>query len=228
MEFSEFWTICSTNGIVLDKKQLDDFRRFHDELIYWNEKVNMISRKDYDNLLEKHFIHSLSILKYINPKKKARCLDIGTGGGFPGIPLKLARPDLHMLMIDSTGKKVKMAEMFAQHTGLKNISALKIRAEELAASKRYRGQFDYVFARAVTNTLSLIHWSKRILRPEGKIVLLKGGDLKDEIQEAMNDIRGLSVKEYDLNLLGVPSFKEDEKKLLVFEIQKKPQSDKKR
>ena len=96
----DFWTTCSANDIVLEKEQVDALKRYHDELIYWNAKVNMISRKDEDNVWDRHILHSLAILKYVTIRPKARVLDVGTGGGLPGIPIKIARPDLKMLLVD--------------------------------------------------------------------------------------------------------------------------------
>ncbi|MBK6760935.1 MAG: class I SAM-dependent methyltransferase [Ignavibacteria bacterium] len=112
----DFWTTCSANNIVIDKAQVDALKRYHDELLYWNKKVNMISRKDEENVWERHILHSLTLMKYVTFPQKARVLDVGTGGGLPGLPIKIARPDLKMLLVDSIRKKTSMTDMFAQHT----------------------------------------------------------------------------------------------------------------
>ncbi|MGB9912782.1 MAG: 16S rRNA (guanine(527)-N(7))-methyltransferase RsmG, partial [Candidatus Kapaibacteriota bacterium] len=119
MELTEFWTILSANGIILEVEQLKQIERFVKELTYWNDKINLISRKDIDNILENHILHSLSILKYVEIPQKANTLDVGTGGGLPGIPLKIARPDINMILIDSIAKKIKITDMLAKHTGLR-------------------------------------------------------------------------------------------------------------
>ena len=142
MELSEFWTLCSSNGIVLEKKQLDMFTRFIEELLYWNQKVNLISRKDEENIVVNHIIHSLSSLKYIELPAKARCLDVGTGGGLPGIPITIAKPTIHMLLVDSIAKKAKIADMLAKHTGVRTIGAKTARAEELQKEKQYLMHFE--------------------------------------------------------------------------------------
>lgn len=215
MDLIKLWTICSSNGIVLDKKQMDDFERFANDLVYWNKKVNLISRKDESEIFAKHILHSLSILKYVTIKDKAKCLDIGTGGGFPGIPLKIAKPTIDMLLVDSIAKKIKITSMFAQHTGQRNIAAKAMRAEELALQKEYKYYFDFIFVRAVTKTNKIMRWSENILKNDGKIILLKGGDLSKEIAWAKEEFPKLHIEEKQINLLGADWFKEDEKKILI-------------
>ncbi|MFN3269245.1 MAG: 16S rRNA (guanine(527)-N(7))-methyltransferase RsmG, partial [Candidatus Kapaibacteriota bacterium] len=184
MELTEFWTILSANGIILEVEQLKLIERYVKELTYWNEKVNLVSRKDIQNVLENHILHSLSILKYVDIPKKARCIDVGTGGGLPGIPLKIARPDITMILIDSIAKKVKITEMLAKHTELRNFEAICARAEEFAKDKNNFARFDVVLSRGVGKIATIVAWVKNTLRNNGQIVLLKGGDLTEEINEA--------------------------------------------
>ena len=167
MEYTEFWTILSANNIVLNVGQIEQFKRYEKELLYWNEKINLISRQDEQNVLEKHFLHCLSILKYIEFPKKARCLDIGTGGGFPGLPLKIAEPEIYMTLADSIRKKLKTTEMFAKHTGLRNIECKLGRVEDLARDKKYNQYFDIICSRAVAQTVKLIDWSLPLLKNMG-------------------------------------------------------------
>ncbi|MGI6369186.1 MAG: 16S rRNA (guanine(527)-N(7))-methyltransferase RsmG [Ignavibacteria bacterium] len=213
MEFTEFWTILSTNNIILDVNQIEQFKRFENELKYWNNKVNLISRKDEDNILERHFIHSLSILKYIDLPKKVRCLDFGTGGGFPGIPLKIAMPDIFMTLCDSIKKKLKIAEIFALHTGLKNFNFECSRVEEL--DKKYYKRFDFIFARAVAKTNLLVEWTLPFLKNNGKFVFLKGGALEEEIAEVQKKHPNLNVEEIQIDMLDCPWFKNEEKKIII-------------
>lgn len=215
MDAIEFWTVCSTNGIVLDREQMEGFERFYGELLIWNKQVNLISRQDMDNIYERHFLHSLSILKYFQPPAKARCLDVGTGGGFPGLPLKIARTDLLMLMVDSIAKKVKLAGMFAQHTSLRGIEAKTMRAEALADAPKFRGAFDVITARAVAPLVQLISWVEPLLKPGATMAFLKGGALDGEIAEAVKKFSNLQVIEHQIDLNGCPWFKAQEKKLLL-------------
>ncbi len=215
MDSLEFWTICSANGIVLDREQMSNIDRFHSELITWNNRINLISRQDLDNIYERHILHSLTILKYASIAPKARCLDVGTGGGFPGIPLKIALPELRMLLVDSIAKKLKTAGMFAQHTGLRHFEAKTIRAETLADTPEYRAAFDVITARAVAPLAQLVSWVELLLKPDAQMLFLKGGDLDAEILEAKQKYPRLQVQEISLNINGTTWFKEQEKKLLV-------------
>ncbi|MCX7879635.1 MAG: 16S rRNA (guanine(527)-N(7))-methyltransferase RsmG [Ignavibacteria bacterium] len=215
MLLSEFWTILSANGIILDEQQLRSIERYEKELSYWNEKVNLISRKDSNNILENHILHSLTILKYVSLPHKARAIDVGTGGGLPGIPLKIARPDVFMTLIDSISKKIKITSFLAKHTGLRNIDAICMRAEDFAKDKNNYAKFDVVFARAVAKIGTVASWVKNLLKSEGKMVFLKGGDLTEEIRSANKLFKNLKFEEHLIDLVGYEKFKKDEKKIVV-------------
>ena len=215
MEITEFWTILSSNNIILDVEQIEQMKRLHKELKYWNSKVNLISRQDEENLLERHIMHSLSMLKYIDIPSKARCLDFGTGGGFPGIPLKIANPDIYMTLCDSIRKKLKIAEIFALHTELRNFNFEYGRVEALAEKKEYKKHFDFIFARAVAKTVVLIDWTLPLLKDKGKFVFYKGGDLEEEINDAKAKYPQLDIQEIQIDFIGFPWFKNEEKKILV-------------
>lgn len=215
MDFVKFWTRCSLNGIVLDEEQMILIERYSNELLYWNKKINLISRKDEENLLERHILHSLTPLKYLKLKEKAYCLDVGTGGGLPGIPLKIARPDLKFTLIDSISKKIKMTEMFAKHTELKDIKALKIRAEDYEKSDNNIKKFDYIFSRAVAKTDLVISWVRNIIKKDGLIVLYKGGNLDEEIETAKKKFKNVDINVISINMNGSSWFSDEDKKLLV-------------
>ena len=215
MELIEFWTICSANGIVLTKNQIDQLSRFHKELIYWNKSVNLISRQDEEFIMERHILHSLSILKYIHLPQKAKCIDVGTGGGLPGIPIAVANPFIEMLLVDSIAKKIKITEMLASHTGSKKIFSRCGRVEELISDKKFAGYYNFVFARAVADIEKIIGWVDKLLKPGGQIVLLKGGDLDDEISVAEKLYPGYKMKETKISIVGYDWYAENDKKLIV-------------
>ncbi len=150
----------------------------------WNEKINLISRKDIQHLPLRHVLHSLAFAKYVPFKAGSQILDLGTGGGFPGIPLAIVFPEVHFTLIDGRGKKITAVKGVAQAIGLKNVEARHQRAEELK-----RPQFDFVVSRAVAPLPRLFSWSHRLLRKQQRnpipngLITLKGGQLQAEIEE---------------------------------------------
>lgn len=147
----------------------------------WNEKINVISRKDIDNLYRHHVLHSLAIAKFMQFKPEAHVLDLGTGGGFPGIPLAILFPETQFFLSDSIGKKITVARSVAEALELKNVTAQHIRSEEVKL------KFDFVVTRAVAPFDQLARWSLKLLKkkhlhayPNG-IIALKGGDIKTEM-----------------------------------------------
>lgn len=146
----------------------------------WNSKINVISRKDMDSLYEKHVLHSLAIAAAFELPAGASVVDLGTGGGFPGIPLAIFFPDVQFLLVDSIGKKLKVVDAVAEAIGLKNVRTRHTRVEEIKDKK-----FDYVVSRAVAPLKELWKWGKPLLKKgNGGLICLKGGDLAQEISES--------------------------------------------
>lgn len=147
----------------------------------WNSKINVISRKDMDSFYERHVLHSLGIAKVIQFKSGTKLLDVGTGGGFPGIPLAILFPECQFMMIDSIGKKIKVVNEVVKGIGLTNVVAQQERAEQL------KGKYDFVISRAVTEFPTFYNWVKHLISKESKndlsngILYLKGGDLNEEL-----------------------------------------------
>lgn len=170
----------------LQLKQFSDLERVYKE---WNSKINVISRKDVAGLYEKHILHSLSIAAVFDFADGTEIIDIGTGGGFPGIPLAIFFPQVKFHLVDSIGKKLKVVEGIATEVGLKNITTQHGRVEEIKNRK-----FDYTVSRAVASLKDLWRWSKPLLRKpkvdvrnarsSAGLICLKGGDLAKEIQDS--------------------------------------------
>ncbi|WMJ72734.1 16S rRNA (guanine(527)-N(7))-methyltransferase RsmG [Cytophagaceae bacterium ABcell3] len=175
------------------KKKFEQLEYLYKE---WNEKINVVSRKDIDQLYERHILHSLGIAKVIQFKARTSVLDIGTGGGFPGIPLAIMFPDVHFFLVDSIGKKIKVVKAIAEALELNNVKAEQIRAEKIDE------QFDFIVSRAVTDLKTFRGWTKgKLLKGnfntlDNGILYLKGGDLSEEIKEVNKKVREFPLSEY--------------------------------
>jgi 16S rRNA (guanine527-N7)-methyltransferase len=189
-------TIISSYYPSLSELQLQQFSQLMDLYRTWNERINVISRKDIDLLYERHVLHSLGIAKVMRFKPGTKILDVGTGGGFPGIPLAILFPECEFTLVDSIGKKIQVVKEVASALGLKNVKAFHMRAEEI------KEQFDFVVSRAVTEFPVFYKWVKSKFRtqqmnelPNG-ILYLKGGDLREEFGPYFEKAKFYPLKEW--------------------------------
>ncbi|OIQ35886.1 MAG: 16S rRNA (guanine(527)-N(7))-methyltransferase RsmG [Crocinitomix sp. MedPE-SWsnd] len=166
----------------LTEDQKQKFTALYDVYKEWNDQINVVSRKDFDSFYEKHVLHSLGIAEVIQFQAGTDVLDVGTGGGFPGIPLAIMYPETDFYLVDSIGKKIKVVNGVKESLGLENVFAGQKRAEEL------KQKFDFVVSRAVTQMPKFIPWVQDKFKKKGQngypngILYLKGGDLKDELK----------------------------------------------
>ena len=173
----------------LSSRQLSQFELLESLYKEWNEKINVISRKDTEELYERHVLHSLAIAKVIKFKENSKILDVGTGGGFPGIPLAIMYPNSEFLLVDSIGKKIKVVNAIADSLDLSNLRAIHTRAEDV------NEKFDFVVSRAVTQMPLFLNWVKGKFKSNSKhqlpngILYLKGGDLTQELNPVKEDIQ---------------------------------------
>ena len=195
----------------LNEKQITQLSSLKNIYETWNSKINVISRKDIENIYIRHILHSLSIAKFIKFKRDATILDLGTGGGFPGIPLAIIFPDSNFILVDSIRKKIAVVDEVVKELGLKNINSQWSRAEDLDYN------YDFLVTRAVAKMPTLINWSKGRFNNysfhdiENGIIALKGGDIDDELngisEKKILDIKNIFDIQYfcDKKIVYVPS-----------------------
>lgn len=180
----------------LTEDQCEKLSRLEEMYSRWNRMINVISRKDMENFMVHHVLHSLSIARVFQFAEGTKVLDVGTGGGFPGIPLAIVFPGTRFSLLDSTGKKIKVVSAVADELGLTNVIPLNKRAED------EKGIFDFVTGRAVTDFLSFVKLAKKNIKPssnnpdEGGILCLKGGDLSDELGKYRTKVRIWNISDF--------------------------------
>ena len=178
---------------VTQKKQFKSLYGLYKE---WNEQINVISRKDIEELYVRHVLHSLAIAKFTEFPEGTKVLDVGCGGGFPGIPLAIMFPNSDFLLVDSIGKKIKVVNAVAEGVGLSNVKTMHNRAEKV------KGQYNIIISRAVTRMKPFRHWvhqkinAPKISGLDNGILALKGGDLDDEMREIKTPYQEVELKDY--------------------------------
>lgn len=180
----------------LTERQREQFAALLPLYEEWNAQINVISRKDMEHFYEHHVLHSLAIAKVLQFKPMAEVLDVGTGGGFPGVPLAIMFPDARFTLIDSIGKKIKVVSDVIERIGLTNTKAMQIRAEQLD------GEFDFVVSRAVTTLGEFVPWVKNKISKSqynnmrNGILYLKGGDLKNELFPFRHKVKTWDISDF--------------------------------
>ena len=190
MTITELGNITAANGLILTDAQLERLSTYAELLCAKNHVVNLISRKDEENILSKHILHSLTLVlpnvTLAGIPTGANVFDLGTGGGLPGIPIKIARPDLSIILCDSIAKKIAAVTEMTNSMQLDSCQAITQRGETLAQQKQHRHRYDVVVTRAVAPLEELLRWSHGLLSKGGVLLSLKGGDLTEEIATARN------------------------------------------
>lgn len=185
----------------LTNQQIEQFAKLQELYQFWNEQINVISRKDMDNFYLHHVLHSLSIAKVVNFKAFTEVMDAGTGGGFPGIPLAIMFPKVKFYLVDSIGKKIKVVNEVVQSLELKNVKAEQLRMEQVKST------YDFIISRAVTNLPDFLRWTSYKFHnksfndiPNG-ILYIKGGDVQQELN---------LIKKFKKKIYKIPDFFEDD------------------
>ncbi len=180
----------------LDQQQLDKFARLEELYNYWNEKINVVSRKDIEHLYTHHVLHSLAIAKLVDFKPNTQIFDVGTGGGFPGIPLAIMFPEVNFFLIDSTAKKIKVVDEVKNSLDLKNVTSQAVRSDSI------KTKFDFILGRAITNFPKFLASVNKNIKKEGfndiqnGIIYLKGGDFDEEIKNFRKKIKIHEISDF--------------------------------
>ena len=217
----ELKTYCWENGFTPEPTRSERLAYFADLVVQKNKKMNLISKRDVDSIIEKHVFISAYITKYV-PEKVTRFLDIGTGGGFPGIPLAIMRPDLKGVLADSTRKKISAVQEFIDKLKLSNVVAENSRVESSEFKEKYTNTFDLIVSRSTVPLIILFRYSLPLIKEKAYMLAMKGGELTEEIKKAETKYKAHIKKStiYELaykptNLRNIKG-----KKLVLLELQK--------
>ena len=231
MNEEELWlyTLCKKNGIFITDIQIRCLYSFKMLLLDWNKKINLISRKNEENIWKGHIALSLSMLFKINFRPGMKILDLGTGGGFPGIPLSILLPECSFTLLDSTQKKILCVQSMAESLQLKNIKTVWGRAEELNQKSHYHHSFDAAVMRSVSNLSNLLGWGIPFLKQtkgenitQNKIsiaapslITFKGAEIEEEEKTAKNNFGSVALQSVSLIFPGSEEFDNLDKKLII-------------
>lgn len=207
MELEEFTKIFNNYleklNLTLTEEQIEKFYNYMNLLIEWNKKINLTAIVEPKDIILKHFIDSLTIEKYI--KKGETIIDVGTGAGFPGIPLKIAREDLKITLADSLNKRINFLNEVINKLNLKDIETIHTRAEELGKNKKYREKFDIATSRAVANMSTLSEYLIPFIKVEGKCICMKSSDIDTELENAKKAINILGCEIESKDKFNLPN-----------------------
>lgn len=197
----QFISDLNTLNITLNDQQISQFVNYFDLLVDWNSRMNLTSITEFDQVLKKHFVDSISLLSYESISSSSKIIDVGTGAGFPGIPLKILLPDTEIVLMDSLNKRITFLNEVISNLNLKNICAIHSRAEDLSRNNNHREAYDYCVSRAVANLSTLSEYCLPFVKLGGKFISYKSGDYDKELSDSKNAINILGG-----NILKVESF----------------------
>lgn len=207
-------------NIELSNEQSKNFEIYKNLLLVWNTKMNLTSITEEKEIIIKHFIDSLMLIKYLN--KDDKIIDIGTGAGFPGIPLKIVKKDLEVTLLDSLNKRINFLDNVIQELKLSNIKTIHGRTEEIALKEEYREKFDVATARAVARLNVLMEYCLPYVKKDGIFICMKGPNIKEEINEAKKAIEILGGRIENVQELELPEIHDKRTIIIIRKIKQTP------
>lgn len=213
---------CEKLQISMSERQEQQFMRYYELLIEWNKVMNLTGITEFDEVMQKHFLDSLTIVKGIDKKENLRVLDVGTGAGFPGIPLKIMFPDWEIVLLDSLNKRIKFLNEVVTQIGVEKITTIHGRAEDFARQDEYRECFDLVVSRAVANLSSLAEYCLPYVKQKGRFVSYKGSNVDQELEESQKAISILGGKIKKIEQFQIPDTDMDRTLIVIEKIKKTP------
>lgn len=207
-------------GILLNEKQINQFYTYMNLLLEWNKKINLTAITKPEEIILKHFIDSMTIVN--NIEKNARLIDVGTGAGFPGIPLKIIREDIEVTLLDSLNKRIIFLKEVIKRLSLTKIEAIHSRVEEFGKNKKYRESFDYATSRAVANLSTLSEYLIPLVKLEGCCISMKGSEIKEEVQQSKKAILLLGGKVEEIKKFQLPKSDIDRNVIIIRKVKSTP------
>ena len=224
MEFNEFKEKMILNvdklGITLSEIQLKQFYNYMNLLIEWNKKINLTAITEPNEIILKHFVDSLTISKYISDG--TRVVDVGTGAGFPGIPLKIYRQDIEITLLDSLQKRINFLDEVIRELNLEKIETIHSRVEDFGKDKKYREKFDIATSRAVANLATLSEYLLPLVKVGGKVISMKGSLIEEELELSKNAIKILGGKVEKVDEFNLPNSDISRNIILINKIKETP------
>ncbi|MBE5897706.1 MAG: 16S rRNA (guanine(527)-N(7))-methyltransferase RsmG [Lachnospiraceae bacterium] len=226
MEYNtdKFKSGLSDLGIELTEKQIDQFLTYYEMLVEKNKVMNLTAITEFDEVIEKHFLDSLSLIKVKDLHNRTNVLDLGTGAGFPGIPLKIAFPELNITLMDSLNKRILFLQDVINELGLTDIEAVHGRAEEAARNKKYREKYDLCVSRAVANISTLSEYCLPFVKVGGQFISYKSGNIDEELDSAKKGIKILGGTITDVHKFDLGENKQGRSFVIIDKNQPTPQT----
>lgn len=200
---SNFRNLLADKGVHLSDRQLDQFETYYKELVEWNEKMNLTGITEREQVYSKHFYDALSVAFFVKMEEKKTMADIGSGAGFPSIPLKIAFPHLHVTIVDSLNKRIQFLNHLCAELQVPDVNCIHGRAEDVARNKEHRDHYDLVTARAVARLAVLNEFCLPFVKAQGHFLAMKGSEVEEELQEAgysLKELKGQLLHTYRLEL----------------------------